>query len=371
MTVHHRTFIVQGPTQMSVDTARIRCHHQRLTGARPASALQVVEWFGAIQAQDFGAALWAVGQRSAGLTAEDVTRAIADKEIVRSWPMRGTIHFVPAADLRWMLSLTGARENDRVLSLLRGLGHGQTTLDRARKILEAALSNGPLTRPEIYAKLEEEGISTAKTVGIQILTYWAQSGLICFATHRGKQPTFVLLDDWLSPARSNLPDRDVALRTLAERYFRSHGLATERDFAWWAGITLTVAREAIRLAGDLLSERVLDGVPFLSHVGSQPEREPDGDVLRLLSPFDEILVGYKDRSAYDLAGGASDKALTLFGPTILLNGRLAGAWQKTLGAKSGRVTLAFGPEVDARGRALVDAEIAHLSRFWGMPIAVS
>lgn len=356
---------------MSFDTARMRCHNQRLVGARPASAAQVVEWFGAIQAQDFGAALWAVGQRSQGLTAEDVTRAIADKEIVRTWPMRGTIHFVPAADLRWMLSLTGARENDRVRSLLRGLGHGQETLDQARKTLEAALANGPRTRPEIYAKLEQDGIATTKTVGIQILTFWAQSGLICHAAHHGKQPAFVLLDDWLAPGKSNRPDRDIALKTLAVRYFQSHSPATERDFAWWTGLTLTVAREAIRLAGGLLHERVVDGVPFLSHVESQPQTDPDGDVLRLLPAFDEILVGYKDRSAYDLQSGASDPALTLFSPTILLNGRLAGAWQKTLGSKSGRVSFEFSSGVDARWRTLLDAEIARLGHFWGMPITAS
>ncbi len=358
-------------TTMSFDTAQLRCHNQHLTGAPLASASQVVEWFGAIQAQDFGAALWAIGQRSAGLTAEDVTRAIADRQIVRAWPMRGTIHFVPAADLRWMLSLTGDRENDRVRSLLRGLGHGQETLDRAGKILEAALSNGPLTRQEIYAKLEQEGIPTAKTVGIQILTFWAQSGLICFAGHRGKQHTFVRLDDWLAPEKANRPDRNTALKTLAERYFRSHGPATERDFAWWSGLTLTVAREAIRLAGPSLSERVLNGVPFLSHVDSPPETDSEGDVLRLLPPFDEILVGYKDRSAYDLKGGAPNTALNLFGPTILLNGRLAGAWQKTLGSKSGRVTLEFLPEVDAQQRTLADAQIVRLSHFWGMPFAAS
>lgn len=356
---------------MSLDTAQLRCQNQRLTGARAASASEVVEWFGAIQAQDFGAALWAVGQRSTGLTAEDVTRAIADKQIVRAWPMRGTIHFVPSADLRWMLSLTGERENDRVRSLLRGLGHGQETLDRARQILEAALSNGPLTRPEIYAKLEQDGIPTAKTVGIQILTFWAQSGLICFAGHRGKQPTFVLLDDWLAPGKANRPDRGTALKTLAVRYFQSHGPATERDFAWWSGLTLTVAREAIRLAGGLLHERVLGGVPFLSHADSQPGTDTGGDVLRLLPPFDEVLVGYKDRSAYDLQSGAPNGKLTLFGPTILLNGRLAGAWQKTLGTKSGRVTLEFLPEVDARHRTLADAEIKRLSHFWGLPLAAS
>src|SRR5437868_15483592 len=114
---------------MSSDLAQLRCRHQGLTGTTPLSARQVVERFGAVQAQDYGAALWANGQRSPTLTAKDVERAISDREIVRTWPMRGTIHFVPATDVRWMLALTSARENDRVRQLLSRLGHDQATLD--------------------------------------------------------------------------------------------------------------------------------------------------------------------------------------------------------------------------------------------------
>lgn len=350
---------------MSDETALARCQQQLLAGEHKKSASEIVEWFGAIQAQDFGAALWAIGQRSDDLTSIDIESAIADRQIVRTWPLRGTIHFVPAADLRWMLVLTGARQNERSRSVLRSFGLDQAILDHGRSILETALRDGPLTRPEIYAAFERAGLATEKGAGLHILGYWAQAGLICFGAHRGKQPTFVLLDAWLAGTSHNTPDPDTALQTLATRYFQSRGPATDRDFAWWSGLPLTVAREAIRLAGDLIEERRLNGGSVWLHGPHPPRTSSAGDMLRLLSPFDEILVAYKDRSAYDRHPGRQDTALTFFSPTILANGRLIGTWKKVVGSKSAQVQLAVVPEVGRLDAQLIDHELARLSRFWG------
>lgn len=353
------------------DLALIRCQKQFLTGAPAASVLQIVEWFGAIQAQDFGSAFWAIGQRSEDLTADDVHQAIAEQQIVRTWPLRGTIHFVPAADLRWILALTGKRQNERSWSVLRSMGLDLSILTHGRKVLESALRDGALTRPEIYARLEHDGITTAKGAGLHILGYWAQEGLICFGPHRGKQPTFVLLDDWLPAVDSRALDRDAALEALAMRYFQSHGPATDRDFAWWSGLSLTEAREAIRLAGQWLESQVTGDATLWSNPEGAPLAQPSEDTLRLLSPFDELLVAYKDRTAYDRVSGVSDEAITFFQPSLLLNGRLVGSWQKTLGSKSGKVHLQFGSDVAPVEPALIEAQLARLSRFHGVPILQS
>jgi hypothetical protein len=350
---------------MSHDTAFVRFQQQLLTGGRRNSVSEIVEWFGAIQAQDFGAALWAIGQRSDSLTFADVERAIADRQIVRTWPLRGTIHFVPAADLRWMLSLTGARQNERSWSVLRSVGLDQAILDRGRSSLEAALRDGPLTRPEIYAAFQRSGLPTEKGAGLHIIGYWAQAGLICFGAHRGKQPTFVLLDDWLADTNHHTPDPDTALRTLADRYFQSRGPATDRDFAWWSGLPLTVARRAIQLAGDLLEERRLNGGSFWLHLSRPLRKSADGNLLRLLSPFDEILVAYKDRSAYDRHPGVPDPALTFFSPTVLANGRLVGTWKKVVSSKSAQVQLAAAADADRLDAQLIERELGRLSHFWG------
>lgn len=353
---------------MSNDLALIRCQKQFLIGTAPTSALQVVEWLGAIQAQDFGGALWAIGQRSEGLTAEDVHQALAERQIVRTWPLRGTIHFVPATDLRWMLALTGKRQNERSWSVLRSMGLDLPILEQGRKVLESALRDGPLTRPEIYARFEYDGIATAKGAGLHVLSYWAQEGLICFGPHRAKQPTFVLLDDWLSAVDSRVLDRDVALETLAIRYFQSHGPATDRDFAWWSGLTLTEARGAMRLAERSLEAQVTGDTTLWSTTDATPSVQPSGDMLRLLSPFDELLVAYKDRTAYDRVSGVPDDAVTFFHPSVLLNGRLIGSWQKTLGRKSGVVHLQFGSDVTPVEPASVAAQLARLSHFHGVPV---
>lgn len=356
---------------MSHDPVLIRCQKQFLTGTPAASVLQIVEWFGAMQAQDFGGAFWAIGQRSEELTAEDVHHAIAERQIVRTWPLRGTIHFVPAADLRWILALTGKRQNERSWSVLRSIGLDLSILGHGRKVLEIALRDGALTRPEIYTRLEHDGITTAKGAGLHILGYWAQEGLICFGPHRGKQATFVLLDDWLPAVDRRDLDRDAALETLAMRYFQSHGPATDRDFAWWSGLSLTEARAAMRLLGGRLEEQVTGDTSLWSTPGTTADLRPAGDTLRLLSPFDELLVAYKDRSAYDRVSGVPDEAITFFQPSLLLNGRLVGSWQKTLGSKSGTVRLQFGSDVAPVEPALIEAQLAGLSRFYGVPVLQS
>jgi hypothetical protein len=330
----------------------------------------VVEWFGALQAQDYGAALWAIGQRSAGLTAKDIEAAIATRQIVRTWPLRGTIHFVPAADLRWMLTLTGARQLEKSQSVLRSMGLDTDLLNRGRSILERVLQDRTLTRPEIYAEFDRGGLGAKKGGGLHILGYWAQAGLICLGAHRGQQPTFALLDDWLAGARLRKPDREEALATLANRYFQSRAPATDRDFAWWAGLTLATARESIRLAGDRLHERPHHGISVWIPASDPLTKTASGGLLRLLSPFDELLVAYKDRTAYDRDPGAVDRALTFFGATILLNGRLVGSWKKTIGSKSARLSLQIAPDVGKVDPDLITAECARLSHFWGRPFTL-
>ena len=63
----------------------------------------------ATQAQDLQAALWAIGLRVPGAGLADVRAALEDGSVVRSWPMRGTLHLVAPEDLRWMLDLTAER----------------------------------------------------------------------------------------------------------------------------------------------------------------------------------------------------------------------------------------------------------------------
>ncbi len=262
--------------------SRLRLHSQLLARNPAATAHEVVAHLGAVQAQDYLGALWAGGLRMRAAVEGDVERALAEREIVRCWPMRGTLHFVAAEDARWMLELLAPRVLARHRARLqRDFELDPRTLRRSHTLIERAMQGGnALTRPELYATLEKAGISTTASRGLHILFALAHQHLICFGPRRGKQPAFVLLDEWL-PATKPKP-RDEALGELARRYCTGHGPATAADFAWWSGLTLKEANEGLALADVRL--------PNVSRSHPTPS-------VHLLPPFDEYTVAYKDRSA--------------------------------------------------------------------------
>src|SRR5579859_7522482 len=96
-----------------------RLYNQYLSRPGLATPLEVVRWFGAVQAQELPGALYALGRRIPGATEDAIERAIAGRAIVRTWPMRGTIHFIPAEDAQWMLNLLARRTNQKAASIYR------------------------------------------------------------------------------------------------------------------------------------------------------------------------------------------------------------------------------------------------------------
>src|SRR5207253_3153607 len=162
---------------------------------------------GAVQAQDYNAALWAIGLRMAGAVEKEVERAVAEKKIIRTWPMRRTLHFVAAADVRWMLELLTPRVLAAGARNAAALGLDEAMFKRCRKLFVRALEGGkPLRRDAMYRVLERDGIETTNYRGLHILARLAQEGLICFAARDGKQPTFALLDEWMPSAKSKPRD---------------------------------------------------------------------------------------------------------------------------------------------------------------------
>src|SRR5918911_5142327 len=130
------------------DITRLRLFNQHVSISTFTKPEEVVRWLGAVQAQDYGGALWAVGLRLPGAVLADIERALASKKIVRTWPMRRTLHFVAAEDVRWMLRLltprvvaAGARRAEKWFGL------DETTFARTKKLFVKALEGGrQLTR---------------------------------------------------------------------------------------------------------------------------------------------------------------------------------------------------------------------------------
>ncbi|MGH7581333.1 MAG: winged helix DNA-binding domain-containing protein [Gemmatimonadales bacterium] len=309
-----------------------RLHSQRLAASTLTNPADVVRWLGAVQAQEYLGGLWAIGLRTRHATETTVERAIADRSIVRTWPMRGTLHFVPGEDARWMLELLAPRVAAAAAGWLeRDYGLDRKAFRRCAEVVARALEGGRrLTREGMYRVLDASRIRTA--AGRHIIWGLAHSGLICFGPREGKEHTLVLLDEWVPRARRLA--REEALAELARRYFTSHGPATAHDFAWWSGLLLRDVAEAIALAGGHLASVDLAGRTYWASSSARDGKMPSRCAL-LLPPFDEFSVAYRDRSALLSPPHATRaRGLDLLRPTIVVNGRIVGFWSRRRGGQS-------------------------------------
>jgi hypothetical protein len=321
------------------DIASLRLYAQHIAQADFTSAEQVVSWMGAMQAQDYAGALWSIALRTPNLTQADVEQAIVDRKIVRSWPMRGTLHFMSAHDAKWMVNLLAPRVIAATKSHYKQLDIDEPLLAKIKTIFESNLSGGKcLSRPNIIELLEEAGIATANQRGYLLINHFAQTGLICFGPHEGKQPTFVLMDEWLpnSPSYTH----EDAFKELAHRFFISHGPATIRDFAGWANITLKDARMALSATEHTLTSEEVESKTYWFDP-SLRDITPKAATF-LLPGFDEFMLGYKDRSAA-LNIIHSQKIVPgnngMFLSTIVVNGQVDGTWKRTHHTKDTKIEL--------------------------------
>ncbi len=353
-----------------LDLAALRLRNQRIQTAHLERPEDVAQWMGALQAQDYTQAVWALGLRTRTATLADVENAIAAGKLIRTWPMRGTLHFVAPHDAAWMLSLS----MDRSLAAARRR-NAQLQLDaavfeRSQRLFEDGLNGGKLlTRPQMMQLLEQAGISTQGQRGYHILVQAALCGLIYVGPMLGKQQSFGLLNELVPHPRCL--SRAEALAELASRYFNSHGPATLRDFTVWSGLKLSEARAGLaaapgltrlRSAGDeyWLAEGSLDGAG--DHL--------PGDDTHLLPGFDEYYIGYSDRSALikeefmpRIAPGGNG----MFYPMLVIGSQVVGVWKRFVRKEGLKIILSPFRMLEIPEAQIVQAAERY-ARFQGLPL---
>ncbi len=342
---------------------------------------QAVQWSGAVQAQEYAHARWAVGSRftpAAAVTDAAIERAVAKRKVVRTWALRGTLHLMAAADVRWLLALAAPALLTRTAAAYR-----EVNLDAAafRKILPAiqqCLEGGrQLTRVELFAELARRRIDIEGHRGGRIMYRAAQAGLICLGLPSGKQATYTLLDEWLpQPAEAPARSREDGLKLLAQRYFASHGPATLADFTWWSGLSAGEARAALEMAMPGLTEALHAGnkVWWSARMPVAPAPSASTPLVHLLAGFDEYLLGYTDRTPV-VDKAQSGKVMTpngLFRAALLVDGRVAGTWQAEI--KRGGLTMSitpFAPSVLSPRKlgAELEAQAQRYAAFNGLALA--
>lgn len=314
---------------------QLRLYNQQISCARFKTPGEVVTQLGAMQGQDYTGTLWAMGLRLPNSTETDIEQAVADRSIIRTWPMRGTLHFVAAQDIRWMLELLSPRIIAGSATRYKELELDERAFTRCYNVFEKALSGGKqATRDELFGTLIKSRIPVDKQRGYHILRRAGQDRIICFGSRRGRQETFTLLDEWGPPTK--FLTHDEALCELALRYFTGHGPATLQDFVWWSGLKVSDARAGLNMVAPQLAQDGSGGNVYWMP-GDMQEVRHDRNAVYLLPGFDEYMLGYKDRRAA-LDPRYAQKICPgnngMFASTIVIDGRIVGAWKRTI-RKSG------------------------------------
>jgi hypothetical protein len=342
---------------------RRRLGVQRLTGGRCASPTEAVAWSGGVQAQEHAEAIWSLGMRVDGCDASGVQAACDRGEIIRTHVLRPTWHFVAAADLRWLLRLTGPRVLAKAAGRHRELGLDDGTLARCDELLADACGDGdPRTRPELAAALGAAGIDVAGQRMPHILMHAELTGAICSGPRRGKQHTYLALDGRIPAAPDRDRDDDVA--ELVLRYFVSHGPATLRDFAWWSGLTVVDGKAGLAIAGErLVVEEDGAGGAWIAGADVPAGPPPCGDAF-LLGTYDEMLVAYRDLRYVHADGRVSAEFPTR---SIVIDGRTVGSWRRVLSRREVVVEVTLATRLSADEHRAVKSAAERFGTFVALP----
>lgn len=353
---------------MNAAIAARRLRNQLIAHTGLSRPADVVSWQGAVQAQEYEAAKWGLALRMRDGTGDAaIERAFERGQVLRTHVMRPTWHFVAAPDIRWLIELTGPRVQRVMSSYDRQLGLDASVFARTTALIERTLAGGvTLTRRELGAHLARAGVELDNVRLAHVAMYAELEGVICSGPRLGKQHTYALLAE-RAPRAARL-SRDEALATLTERYFRSHGPATVRDFAWWSGLTTADARRGLEM-NSARSEEV-DGRTYWT-IGPAPRGRAPDRLVQLLPIYDEYLIAYRDREAVPHGPariGVGAGSFVTFQHALVIAGQVAGTWRTTRRSKSIGIEVFPARRLSrVEERALADT-IARFERFLCAPV---
>jgi hypothetical protein len=350
-----------------LNIVRERLANQFLTVAGPRSASEVVAELGAVQAQDYAGAKWALTQRSGFRSDAAIEKEIVEGRILRTHVLRPTWHFVAAADIGWLLQLTGPRVLAKMASYDKVLGLTPQIFRRCNNIIARALEGGRyLTRSEIGAVLRRNRVSniTPQRLG-HIVMHAELNAIVCSGPRKGKQFTYALLDERASAHASH--DFDELLLELTRRYFRTRSPATAYDFAWWSGLTVNEARRGITMFDDELEKITIDDKHYWLHPRAVAAPSERGSTF-LLPNYDEYFIGFRDRSAIGermrhvklVTGGNA-----LISNVVIVEGQIVGGWRRSVSDSEIAVDLTLPIRLTPQERKQIDAAVNGFRAYLG------
>jgi hypothetical protein len=341
------------------ELALLRLVAQGLAGAALESPRAVAERLLCLQAQDYWSGLASVAVRG-GCSLADVEAAFDAGSIVRAWPLRGTLHLLAAQDLGWLRELLAPRQLADAALREGRLGLDRKLIARATGVVaEALTADGPSSRAELNRAWTAAGIDSSGERSYHLIWHLAHAGTIVLGPTREGQQLFALSAEWLQSCPSIA--RGDALALLARRYFTGHGPATPADLTRWANLTAADTRQAVAGARADLTTLTVDGTEYL--LGEQTQDTLSGcrkhaEAMIALPHFDELLLGYRDRSPTlppERDSGVFANRNGVPAPTIVHKGQVIATWKRP--KKGSGAAVVVTPLVPATGSVLGRAAI--------------
>ena len=366
-----RTSSVPLPTEVSL--ARIISQGLVPATAAPDVVAAVARQL-AIQGQQVSAVPHALLVRAPAATPADVEAAFARGDLVRSWPMRGTVHITTAADHHWLRAALMHRTDAWVRNSEKAYGVDSALCERAAEVALGLIEDqGPLMRSVLLAAWQEAGLMEAfrgEDVSAyrrrHLLVRLQREGILVQGPRSGNEHLVMdarhLPDADSGPAGAGVAHGGTGHRAacahIAYRYATSHGPVSAEDLARWTTLPKTQAARALEDAVELGEEQATAGprVPLVRAVaeggargGLRPlgpgESAPKTGLLYMradlpdlmsahrsavrathfLGSFDELHVGYKDRSCLTDEDGERlicPASNGMFRPILVDRGRL-------------------------------------------------
>lgn len=335
------------------EIALLRMASQKILKTNFHEPQEIVNHLGAMQAQDYTMAKWAIGSRC-DATEKSIEEAINSGKIIRTHILRPTWHFVSAEDIHWMLDFSGPQVKKIILSAAKKYDLDEKKLKKINASIEKILlNNKSLTREEIIRELGFKKETDQNFSSTLIMGYAELDGLVCNGNMKGRQITYSLLEEKVPKTKTKLT-KEEGLAKLAKRYFESHGPATLPDFTWWSGFPATTAKLAVLSIESELDSVEVDGKKYWFKKGLTCELNAPKKI-HFLPSFDEILISYKTREI-TIAKEHQANAFTnngIFWPIIIENEKVIGIWKRSLNKGYTKIETSFFESISQKKKALV------------------
>jgi hypothetical protein len=349
------------------EIANHRLAAQQLGTTKFKKPAELLRWFGAMQAQEYGPAKWSFGLRLTNIKDTDIEKYFTSGKILRTHVLRPTWHFVAAEDIRWMLQLTKARVHAANAFMYRQLELEKKLFAKCTKIVIQSLEGkNQLTRDAINQEFKKSRIKAAGHRLSYIMMHAELEGIICSGARQGNQFTYALLDERVPPAKPKSGTEALAELTL--RYFTSRGPATIQDFSTWSGLTMADCKIGIEsVKGKLIYET--HGVDTC-YFAEQPKKRIS-NVIHLLPIYDEYIMGYKRREAIlQVFNSLKQKPELGYDNTIVSDGQIVGTWKRIIKSKHIEFQYKLFHQLNSTQQAAFRKAIERYQEFAGLEVIV-